>query len=102
MKNEKEILSLEPTIENTVPKSLNDRLTNNLNIGLNDRLAFVKHLFGESADDYNRVISQLNTIETQERSISFINNMVKPEYNNWEGKEEYEQRFMAIVERKFA
>ena len=102
MKNEKEILSLEPTIENTVPKSLNDRLTNNFNIGLNDRLAFVKHLFGESADDYNRVISQLNTIETQERSISFINNMVKPEYNNWEGKEEYEQRFMAIVERKFA
>ena len=102
MKDEKEILSPEPTLENTIPKSLNDKLTKNLSIGLNDRLAFVKHLFDGSMDDYNRVISQLNTIDTLERSNSFIENMVKPEYNNWDGKEEYQERFMAIVARKFA
>jgi len=102
MKNEKELLAPEPTPENSVPKSLNDRLTKNLSIGLNDRLAFVKHLFGGNMDDYNRVISQLNTIQTLERSTSFIENMVKPEYNHWEGKEEYRDRFMAIIERKFA
>jgi len=104
MKNDKEILSPEPTPENTKPKSksLNDRLTKNLSIGLNDRLAFVKHLFDGSTDDYNRVISQLGTIDSEERSMAFINNMVKPEYNNWEGKEEYAERFMSIVERKFS
>lgn len=102
MKNDKDLLSPEPTLENTAPKSLNDRLTNKLSIGLNDRLAFVQHLFGGSMDDYNRVISQLNTIDTLERSTSFIENMVKPEYNNWEGKEEYEGRFMATIGRKFA
>ena len=104
MKQEKEILSPKPTVENTVisPKSLNDRLSTSLHIGLNDRLAFVKHLFDNNTDDYNRVISQLNTIDSEERSIAFINTMVKPEYNNWEGKEEYESRFKAIIERKFA
>ncbi|MEM8507409.1 MAG: hypothetical protein AAF717_06245 [Bacteroidota bacterium] len=104
IKNDKEMLSPVATPENTVVKktSLNDTLIKKINIGLNDRLAFVKHLFDNNMDDYNRVISQLNTIDTQERSMAFINNMVKPEYNNWEGKEEYENRFKAIIERKFA
>ena len=104
MKNDKELLSPEPTIENTVSKtkSLNDTLTKKLNIGLNDRLAFVKHLFDENMDDYNRVISQLNTIDSEERSIAFINNMVKPEYNHWTGKEEYENRLIDLIARKFS
>ena len=84
-------------------KSLNDRLRQReLKIDLNNRLAFVKHLFNGSAADYNRVVSQLGTIDTEERSVSFIKNMVKPDYNNWAGKEEYEARFMALIERKFA
>lgn len=104
MKNEKEILAPEPTLGNNAPKSksLNDKLTKELQIGLNDKLAFVKHLFGDNMEDYNRVLSQLNTIDTEERSVAFINNMVKPEYNNWEGKDEYETRFMSLIERKFA
>lgn len=104
MKNDKELLSPEPTGENTAAKakSLNDALTKKLNIGLNDRLAFVKHLFDDNMDDYNRVISQLNTIDTEERSIAFINNMVKPEYNNWTGKEEYEGRLISLITRKFS
>ena len=102
MKNEKEILSPEPTKENTTPKSLNDRLTKELQIGLNDKLAFVKHLFHDNVEDYTRVLSQLNNIDSEERSVAFINNMVKPEYNNWEGKDEYEARFMSLIERKFA
>ena len=71
-------------------------------MGLNDRLAFVKHLFNDSTEDFNRVISQLNTIDSQERSIAFIANMVKPDYNQWEGKEEYETRFFALIERRFS
>ena len=84
-------------------KSLNDRLTNKETvIGLNDRLAFVKHLFNDSTEEFNRVLSQLNTIESMERSVAFIDNMVKPEYNHWKGKEEYATRFMALIERRFS
>ena len=104
VKNDKDVLAPGQTIENTnvAPKSLNDRLGKELQIGLNDKLAFVKHLFNENTEEYTRVISQLNTIATEERSLAFINNMVKPEYNNWEGKEDYETRFLDVIARKFA
>lgn len=84
------------------PKSLNDSLSKSISLGLNDRIAFEKNLFGGSTDDLNRVLSQLNTINTFDEAKSFIDELVKPDYNNWEGKEEYEERFMAIVEKKFA
>lgn len=106
MKNDKELF--EPQTGNAASKeekvkSLNDKLVEKeLKIDLNNRLAFVKHLFNKSTEDYNRVLSQLNTIDTEERSIAFIKNMVKPDYNNWEGKEEYEERFIALIERKFS
>jgi hypothetical protein len=84
-------------------QSLNDKLiTKEISVGLNDRLAFVKHLFNDSTEDFNRVISQLNTIDTLDRSVAFIENMVKPEYGQWKGKEEYATRFMAIIERRFS
>jgi hypothetical protein len=68
---------------------------------LNDRIAFVNHLFGESNEDFNRVISQLNTFDTLEEAKTFLNEMVIPDYNYWVGKEDYMERFMAVVERKF-
>ncbi|WP_051205287.1 hypothetical protein [Salinimicrobium xinjiangense] len=83
------------------PRSVNDRLKKGINIGLNDRLAFVKHLFDGSTSDYNRVLSQLNTIKSKEEAFNFVANMVKPDYNNWEGKEDYESRFLTIIEKKF-
>ena len=92
------VIKKDPTV-----KSLNDKLANKeIKVDLNNRLAFVKHLFNGSTEDYNRVLSQLSTIDTEERSISFIKNMVKPDYNNWEGKEEYEERFMDLIERRFS
>jgi len=104
MKNDKEFF--EPKEKEVATKtkvrSLNDKLQKDIKVGLNDRLAFVKHLFDGNSEDYQRVMSQLATIESEERSIAFINNMVKPEYNNWVGKEEYEERLMALIEHKFA
>ena len=82
-------------------KSLNDRLKKGITIGLNDRIAFVKHLFDGSTEDFNRVVSQLNTIESELEALEFLNSMVKPEYNNWEGKEDYEQRFLTFIEGRF-
>ncbi|RAV28298.1 hypothetical protein [Sinomicrobium soli] len=83
------------------PKSLNDRLKEGAGIGLNDKLAFIKHLFNNSTEDYNRVISQINTIDSEEEARQFITLMIKPDYNNWEGKEKYEERFMSLLEKKF-
>ena len=83
------------------PKSINDRLKKGIQIGINDRHAFVRHLFEGSNSDYNRVLSQLNTLKSKEEAVSFVLNMVKPDYNNWEGKEEYEHRFLGIVENRY-
>ena len=82
-------------------QSLNDKLKSSISIGLNDKLAFIKHLFDGSNEDYDRVLSQLNTSSSFDEASTFINNMVKPDYNNWEDKEDYEARFMAIIEAKF-
>jgi hypothetical protein len=82
-------------------RSLNDTLfKNNIQVGLNDRIAFVKHLFDGSQEDFNRVISQLNTFKTEKESKKFINKLVKPDYD-WSNKEEFEQRLINLIERKF-
>lgn len=83
------------------PKSLNDAFGKTINLGLNDRIAFEKHLFGGSGEDLNRVLSQLNTFNTFREAKEFVNDLVKPDYNNWKGKEEFEERFMGLVEKKF-
>jgi hypothetical protein len=83
-------------------KSLNDRLkAKNLNIGLNDKLAFIKHLFEGKSEDYERVLSQISTSGSFIEASRLIQSIVKPDYNNWIGKEEIEERFMEIIESKF-
>ena len=88
--------------ESPKKRSINDAvLSQNLQIGLNDRIAFVKHLFDDSQEDFNRVISQLNSFSSEQEAKEFVENFVKPDYN-WEGKEEYEERLFGLIERKFA
>ena len=84
-------------------KSLNDKLKGGgFNIGLNDKIAFIKHLFDGNQSDYERVISQLNTATTFDEAENFIMTMVKPDHNNWDDKEEFEERFLKIIEAKFS
>lgn len=83
------------------PKSINDTVNKGLQIGLNDRLAFVKHLFNDSIEDYTRVLSQINTMDTFNQASEFIKGQVKPDYNYWLKKEEYSERFMQIIEKSF-
>ena len=86
----------------TKVKSLNDKLkSGGLNIGLNDKIAFINHLFDGKSEDYDRVISQINTASSFVEAQDFILQLVKPDYNHWEGKEDYEVRFMEIVEAKY-
>ena len=92
--------SLKEVIEEK-PLSLNDQHSKAINIGMNDRIAFVKHLFDDSTEDYNRVLSQLNSFTTKEEAVDFIEEIIKPDYENWVGSEEYAERFMEIVKNKF-
>ena len=107
-------LTLEEELEDTIsvdiiadlfeplkPSSLNDKLQTNIQIGLNDRIVFVKNLFEGSQEDFNRVISQLNTFKTEKEAKKFITKMVKPDYN-WSEQEELENRLITIIERRFA
>lgn len=87
----------EPKVE---PKSVGN-VGKGIVLTLNDKIAFEKNLFAGNTEDLNRVISQLNSFTSLEEAKSFVLDFVKPDYNNWAGKEEYETRFLEIVENKF-
>ena len=84
-----------------IKKRLNDRFSKGLQIDLNDRLAFIKHLFNKNTNDYQRAISQISTFQDWNQAKAFILEMVKPDYDNWKGKELYEERFFKIIENNF-
>lgn len=107
VKTEKEILfpdevdAAENTDSATVTNELEKIEPKSISIGLNDRIGFVKHLFNDSNEDLNRVISQINTFSSFEEAKNFINEMVIPDYDYWVGQEEYFERFMEVIEKKF-
>ena len=81
--------------------SLHDKLSSNtIQVGLNDRIAFVNNLFNFSQSDFNKVLYFLNDCKTKEEAIRYVNYNLKPKYN-WKGKEELVERLMALIDRKF-
>ena len=90
-----------PSQEAEAPRNLNDVLGKGIQIGLNDRLAFIKNLFDGSAEDFQRVISEVQTLGSWDEAHLFIENMIKPDYNHWEGKEAFELRFLKCLESNF-
>ncbi len=84
------------------PRSLNESLNKGLHIGLNDRIAFINNLFAGSTQDFNRVLSQINTMDDFDSIQLFLEQQIKPDYQNWAGKEEFSERFLAIIEKKFS
>ena len=82
-------------------KNINDKFMKGLHVDLNDRLAFIKHLFLDNKTEYQRVISQITTFSNIEEVENFIQSMIKPEYDNWKGKEDYEKRFIEVLSKLF-
>lgn len=81
--------------------SLNDRLLNSsIQVGLNDRIAFVNQLFNFSQSEFNKVLSVLNGFKTENEAKNYINITLKQQYG-WKNKEEILERFLFLVERKF-
>ena len=80
-------------------KNINDHFAKTLSIDLNDRLAFIKHLFEGDTKTYERVLAQVITYETWEEVFLFIEAHVKTEYDNWTGKEEVVERFLNTLQK---
>ena len=97
-----ETLAMDDSLTAIKKTSLDEKLKKTgFQIGLNDRLAFVNHLFQNNNEDYDRVISQLNTMDSFEEISDFVQNIIKPDYSNWEDKGDYETRFLEILQQKF-
>ncbi len=104
----KDTISLDETehlfqVKKEVPRqlSLNDKLVgSSIQVGLNDRIAFVNKLFSFSQSDFNKVLSKLNECNTKDEALNYFQYQVKPNYN-WKGKEDLEERFVSLIERKF-
>ena len=99
--NIKENTSLPPLTGTPSDKNLNDILGKGIQIGLNDRIAFINNLFDQNEEDFQRVISQVQTLGSWEEAQNFIEQMIKPDYEYWEGKEEFETRFLKCLESNF-
>lgn len=90
------------TTEDVKPvQSLNDKFGKTAQIGLNDKLAFVQKLFFGSESEYNKVIKHLGELHSMQDAVIYIEQEVKPTYNYWKGKEEYEQRFLDLTLKRF-
>ena len=85
----------------TPKQRLNEKFSNNLRIDLNDKTSFIKHLFDNSPNEYQRIISQISTFEDWIKAEKFILEIVKPDYKNWEGKEFFERKFIKTVKNFF-
>jgi len=71
-----------------------------LNAGLNDRLAFVKSLFGGDDHDYQRVVAYLSTLESKSECETFIVEALQPEYD-WSACPDVAERFLKLVYARF-
>jgi len=83
-------------------KNINDLFDKKVSIDLNDRLTFIKYLFDDDVSNYERVLSQIVTFNSWEEVKVFINEMVKPEYQNWNDKAIFEERFMSTIQNFFS
>ncbi|MFP2995277.1 hypothetical protein ABN763_05180 [Spongiivirga sp. MCCC 1A20706] len=83
-------------------QSINDRFKKEMNIGLNDKIAFIKHLFDGKNEAYDEAVAMINSKDSFADAESYIKITLKPKYNYWLGKEDYADRFMEIVESRFA
>ncbi|CEN33944.1 conserved hypothetical protein [Capnocytophaga cynodegmi] len=87
--------------ETTKTSSLNDHLGKTAQIGLNDRLAFIRQLFFGSESEYNTVVQHINDLQSVEEIALYIEQEIKPIYNHWRGKEDYEERFLGLMLKRF-
>ena len=82
-------------------KNINDQFSKKLSVDNNERLAFIKHLFDGDTNNYERVLNQTLTLGSWSEVSNLITSKVKIEYNNWKGKEDIADRFLAVLQKSF-
>ncbi len=94
---------VQQSVKKTVEKNpvTSGKKIKNMSIGLNDRIAFINNLFDGDSFAYTQYIDKLNAFDDYESALRYINNQIKPYYNNWQDKDEYEFRFIQLLELKF-
>lgn len=82
--------------------SLNEILAaSDVKMDLNDRIAFISHLFDGDAQAFEASVSYIFSLTDIDVANEYIIEILKPSYNNWFEKEKYERRFSEIVLRHF-
>ena len=82
-------------------KNINDQFSKKLSVDNNERLAFIKHLFDGDKNNYERFLNQTLTLDSWSEVSNLISSKVKIEYNNWKGKEDIADRFLAVLQKSF-
>jgi hypothetical protein len=100
-------LEKEPPTKQTLPEdqSLLSKMSHTKivdlkrSIAMNDRFIFIKELFKNDFDTYNRSISDLNGCENMQQAEQYLAQL-KQQYE-WEEENETAQYFIALIGRKF-
>ena len=101
---EKEPLSKDRSLNETIgeTKSAEPLLTSGpisslrAAIGLNDRFLFIREIFANNTDKYNRVIDQLDKLETQQQAVELLKANITLQKN------ETSMKFVDLLKRRFS
>jgi len=64
-------------------------------IGLNDRFLYIRELFNNDGELYNRAVKHLDKIDSSENALEFINRNF-----DWDENNETVQKFVALIHRR--
>ena len=81
-------------------KNLNDQFARELQIDLNDKNAFIKHLFDGNKIVYQQTIKEIESLNQFEQ-VKKVIEKTKKYHNNWKEKESYEKRFIYLIHKNF-
>ena len=84
------------------PMALNERLaaTSKITLGLNDKIAFSRHLFNGNEQAMLELIDLINNAQTFEKAMNYLH-QARAQYGIWEEKKDYVTRLENLVRRKF-
>jgi hypothetical protein len=70
-------------------------------LSINQKFMFINDLFNDSQEDFNKVLDFLESCDTKEAAVSFINNNYL-KHNIWNANAPQVKEFLGLLEKKFA
>jgi hypothetical protein len=69
-------------------------------LSINQKFMFINDLFNDSQEDFNKVLNFLESCDTKEAALSFINNNYL-KHNIWNANAPQVKEFIGLLEKKF-